>query len=720
MKTTAHLQRPALLTILAVLVLAISAISLPAATPSVARMHVATARLLESAPTNTAGFGGLTQVCVDAQTNLFFTGYFSGGLNMGGQSLTNTNLAVLQFAGRLSATGQLVWLTNSTSTLTPAHALTNPAGGVTLVSYFQGPMTNSWNGTSLTSTSDWGAVVLHLDANGAVQGSTLLEANGISTAVRPGGEAGAPFSVESALFDGAGNFYLGGNYQRSLSIAGTVLSTANGTNDLDYFVAKLGTGGILQWAKTGGSPQNDELFDLDVDAAGNVFAVGIFGGTNGYGTNQLVAPNNGVNGDGDGFLLKLNPDGSLAWAKQASSVATNFSRDFTTVLPDGTGGCYFLGHQTRADVTAGVPAINFDAFLGRFGTDGMLQWVKDLTVGNGNLNAMLKRDASGNLVVAGEFDDTLSVAGQTNLTSTGNPDAFMAKFSSGGLFQWARQFTVDEVQEFVVDDQGNAFLSGTFTDSLDLGMTNLTARGGTDTFLIKVGPNGEVAWGLPIGGVESDWAGELLPDNTGGAWVSGMFIGLNYLGGVSLAGPGIVSSFIAHIADSPAAGPPALIAHPFDKTRLRGNNFALQVTALGEGLAYQWQRNGTNVPGGSNSVLWLNNATREVAGVYSVVVSNRFGGVVSSNASVRVIAPQQMLPPERLSGGQFRVRFNDQDGVLPVASDLPFIEVQVSTNLSSTNWTTLTNSLVLTNGTVQLDDLGNTNGARRFYRVIER
>jgi hypothetical protein len=70
----------------------------------------------------------------------------------------------------------------------------------------------------------------------------------------------------------------------------------------------------------------------------------------------------------------------------------------------------------------------------------------------------------------------------------------------------------------------------------------------------------------------------------------------------------------------------------------------LSVTAMGEGLNYQWRKNGRNIPNGFNisgatsSMLTISNVTAADAGIYSVAVFNSGGNAISKNATVNVSA----------------------------------------------------------------------------------
>ena len=88
----------------------------------------------------------------------------------------------------------------------------------------------------------------------------------------------------------------------------------------------------------------------------------------------------------------------------------------------------------------------------------------------------------------------------------------------------------------------------------------------------------------------------------------------------------------------PIAGTPVVItANPANTTASAGNSVALTVSATGTpALLYQWQFNGTNLPGATNAMLTLNNVQAGDAGTYSVAVTNDYGYAVSSSATLIV------------------------------------------------------------------------------------
>jgi hypothetical protein len=82
---------------------------------------------------------------------------------------------------------------------------------------------------------------------------------------------------------------------------------------------------------------------------------------------------------------------------------------------------------------------------------------------------------------------------------------------------------------------------------------------------------------------------------------------------------------------------PTIVTHPQSQTVAEGSDVTFSVSATGsEPLRYRWRRNSITIPGATNSTLTLFSVTTSNAGNYSVIVSNSFGGVLSSNAVLTV------------------------------------------------------------------------------------
>jgi len=92
----------------------------------------------------------------------------------------------------------------------------------------------------------------------------------------------------------------------------------------------------------------------------------------------------------------------------------------------------------------------------------------------------------------------------------------------------------------------------------------------------------------------------------------------------------------------PPPSPPSLLTQPTDLTVLAGTDVTLSVVADGsEPFSYQWQKDGNDIPNASADELMLTSVTSGDAGVYSVLVSNSEGQVISDPAELTV---QEEIP----------------------------------------------------------------------------
>ncbi|PAW86517.1 MAG: hypothetical protein B9S33_07975 [Pedosphaera sp. Tous-C6FEB] len=88
--------------------------------------------------------------------------------------------------------------------------------------------------------------------------------------------------------------------------------------------------------------------------------------------------------------------------------------------------------------------------------------------------------------------------------------------------------------------------------------------------------------------------------------------------------------------------PPFIVTQPTPGTQtvVAGGNATITVVAGGDPtLTYQWRLNGANVPGATAATLTLTGIQTNQLGLYSVVVSNPYGSVTSSTATLDVKAP---------------------------------------------------------------------------------
>jgi hypothetical protein len=89
--------------------------------------------------------------------------------------------------------------------------------------------------------------------------------------------------------------------------------------------------------------------------------------------------------------------------------------------------------------------------------------------------------------------------------------------------------------------------------------------------------------------------------------------------------------------------PPVIIVQPATQTAPVGNNVTFTVVASGDlPLGYQWEFNGTNISGATETDYTVNNVQLGDDGAYSVVVTNGAGSATSSNGVLTVLSPNSV------------------------------------------------------------------------------
>jgi alpha-tubulin suppressor-like RCC1 family protein len=164
---------------------------------------------------------------------------------------------------------------------------------------------------------------------------------------------------------------------------------------------------------------------------------------------------------------------------------------------------------------------------------------------------------------------------------------------------------------------------------------------------------------------------------------------------------------------------PVVATQPFGKHVPSGKNVTLAALAVGQpDLNFQWQLNGNDIPGATSPTLTLTNVNRDSRGYYSALVWNSLGSTTSREAWLDVVGPVRLLTTAGVAGEGLSFMATDSSGGALTAEDLAWLELQASTNL--VNWQTVSSALTFTNGSLLLQDPGQSNFPTRFYRLIEQ
>jgi hypothetical protein len=161
----------------------------------------------------------------------------------------------------------------------------------------------------------------------------------------------------------------------------------------------------------------------------------------------------------------------------------------------------------------------------------------------------IEADDDGNIYITGSFSSTATF-GTSSITSSGSNDVFLAKINSR-VVTWAYGYggnSSDIGYDVAVDMAGNVFVAGAFSGSATFGSVGMTSSGGTDMFVVKTDPNGTVQWAIKGGGTNVDVATKIEATESGDVCVTGNFRGSAAFGSSSFSSSGLEDIFLSRIS----------------------------------------------------------------------------------------------------------------------------------------------------------------------------
>lgn len=159
-----------------------------------------------------------------------------------------------------------------------------------------------------------------------------------------------------------------------------------------------------------------------------------------------------------------------------------------------------------------------------------IDWLRSYGGSNSEAAGSLAQDASGNLLLTGNYRLTTDFGNQS-LVSNGESDVFILKNDSLGNPIWLKSIggsASDGALAIATDNQNNVFIGGYFIGTVDFdpgpGLSNHTATV-IDMFILKLDSNGNYLWSRTIGGSSLDFVSDIAVDQAGNVYCTGVFEG---------------------------------------------------------------------------------------------------------------------------------------------------------------------------------------------------
>ena len=282
---------------------------------------------------------------------------------------------------------------------------------------------------------------------------------------------------------------------------------------------------VMDWSSYLGGDHRDRGFGIAIDGSDNAWVTGDTASTDfasgGFDTT--------LNGSYDGFVAKINADGTLAWSSYLGGSSAESS---LKVAIDGQGNAWVTGITGSSDLASGGFDTTYhgsgDNFVAKINADGALAWVSYLGGSAREWEPEIAIDGAGNAWVTGTTESTdLATGGFDTSYNGGVRDGFVAKINADGTLAWSSYLGgngEDACTAIAIDASGNAWLTGlTMSSDFANGGFDTTLDGLSDAFVAKINANGTLGWSsyLYLGSTGTDIGSAIAVDGSGDAWVLG-------------------------------------------------------------------------------------------------------------------------------------------------------------------------------------------------------
>lgn len=244
------------------------------------------------------------------------------------------------------------------------------------------------------------------------------------------------------------------------------------------------------WLKSFGSPGFTQVIqDVAVTNTGDIVAVGAFADTMDLGLGPMAST-----GSSDIFVAKFDPTGKALWAKRFGDASPQSA---VSVAADSMGGIYVGGTMQGSVDFEGkliTSAGSDDAFLVRFEPDGQVAWARNFGDSSRQTGRRVIVSKTNLVIFAGDFTGTIQFDNGTGNghTAVGGIDLFIARFDASGFTSTSRGFGgtgTETVRGLALDDSDNVYMTGGFDATIDFDGKMATSTGGRDAYLAKLAPN---------------------------------------------------------------------------------------------------------------------------------------------------------------------------------------------------------------------------------------
>jgi len=240
-------------------------------------------------------------------------------------------------------------------------------------------------------------------------------------------------------------------------------------------------------------------------------------------------------------ILSSKASNKCVWAESAGGTSYDKGQCITT---DALGNTYVIGYfQGTANFGTNtlISAGGLDIFIAKYNTDGECIWAKSAGGTKYDYGSSITIDNLGNIYITGNFTDTANFGTHVITSNTGSVNAFIAKYNTDGECIWVKSNGGEKGNSITTDVLGNIYVTGDFYGTVIFGddtLVNISSS--SDVFITKYNSNGECLWAKSAGGNGVNHGRSITIDGLGNIYITGNFGGTITFGTHTLSSLGEV------------------------------------------------------------------------------------------------------------------------------------------------------------------------------------
>ena len=304
-----------------------------------------------------------------------------------------------------------------------------------------------------------------------------------------------------------------------------------------HYTGKLIVDPTLVWGTYFGDLGDEQGYAITIDSSDFVSIAGLT--TSAANIATVGAYQTTFGGTEDAFIAKFSNIGARQWSTYYGGIGDDVARGITC---DGLNNLYITGFTTSASgiatpgayhTTYGGAGGYLNTFLAKFNSAGSLQWGTYCGSTFAGTGYGIAADSAGDVFVTGQADSTLDISSSLYPSVYGGAlDAFLTKFNSSGVIQWATYYGGagnDYAYSIALDRYNNAYITGATQSASGIATAGTyqtlygsSLTGTYDAYLAKFTSNGQLQWGTYFGDAGVDYGYGVTSDLSGNVFLAGL------------------------------------------------------------------------------------------------------------------------------------------------------------------------------------------------------